>query len=207
MLPTDADLAALAVDSYRLAPAGEVYDSGADRAVITRRADCAIITVRGTANPAGWWSDFQIVPAVPRTHPILGPCEAGFLGGVEALYPVLRPHLGTRPVVVQGHSRGAAMAPILAAFLAIDGFVPVYCLCWEAPWAVGLTCGTFLGRQPVPGRQYINGNDPVPNVPAVWWLIAAVWPIVRIGSPMADPFQCHDIALIAAEVAALERAS
>lgn len=205
-LPTDADLAALAVDSYRLAPVGEVYDAGEDRAVITRRPDCAILTIRGTANPAGWWSDFQIEPSVPVDHPALGVCESGFLRGVEALYPAIGPRLGDLPLIVNGHSRGAGMVPIVAAFAALNGHVPEYCCCWEAPWAVGLTCGKYLGGLPVPGRCYVNGNDPVPEVPHVSWLIASVWPVTRIGSPMMDPFQCHNIALIAAEMAALTAA-
>jgi hypothetical protein len=204
MIPTDATLAVLCVDSYRLTPAGEICDAGCDRAVVTRLPDCAVVAVRGSANARGWFTDFLILPRVLKSHPLLGDGEAGFVDGASALWAVLKPRLDPAvPLVIAGHSRGAGEAPWLAAEAIIDGFTVSRAVCFEAPWTAGAALAKGLGA--VAGCQYVNGNDPVPHLPEVPWLVPAVWPVVRIGSPMADPLECHSISLIAAELAALEK--
>lgn len=201
-LPTDAALAALCVDSYRAQPAGGVHDAGPDRAVISRLPDCAVVAIRGSANERGWFTDFLILPRVMTTHARLGAGEAGFVDGAAALWDVVRPHLDPAvPLVIAGHSRGAGETPWLAGEAVLDGYSVAKAVCFEAPWTAGAALAAFLAQ--VPGKQYVNGNDPVPLEPEVPWLVPAVWPVVRIGSAMFDPFACHSMALIAAELAAL----
>lgn len=203
-LPSDAALAALCVDSYAATPAGHVIDTVLDRAVIVWMSGYTIVTVRGTADTRGWWSDFQISPRGLATHPELGECEAGFLAGAVALYPAIKSVLDAGPIILTGHSRGAAMLPILAALMKLDGIRPAYCCGFEAPWSVGPKCRDFVAGD-IPGRQYRNGNDPVPDVPALSYLVANVWPITQIGRPMLNRFDCHAIGLIAHELALAEQ--
>jgi hypothetical protein len=156
--------------------------------------------VRGTANPAGWWSDFQIAPKIPRTHPTLGVCEDGFLTGAEALFRVVSPQLGTdppTPLVVQGHSRGAAIAPILAMLLGA-----ARCVAWEAPWGNGQQLRDMIAASGMTGQQYWHGDDPVPLVPAEPWLVMANFAIRHFGRWTANPFDSHGIAGIVADVRA-----
>ena len=109
------DLVLIQQDSYSFVPKGEIIDAAEDRATIVRYPDLIVITIRGTANRTGWWSDFQIAPKVAKVHPQLGVCEAGFLAGAESLWPLIKARIETTPqvpIIVQGHSRGAAIVPL-----------------------------------------------------------------------------------------------
>ena len=190
---TDLDLAKLELDSYSAVPAGRVVDCGADRAVISYLPGATVVSIRGTDNPAGWISDFKAAGVVSKTHVELGACEAGFLEGALNLFPLLDPLINYGGVVLQGHSRGAGMVPILAGLMILKGYAPTRVVCWESPWAVGPMCRDFLldCGWAIQGVQYWHGDDPVPCIPAVPWLVPNVWPIKHIGSWMIDPFDCH----------------
>jgi hypothetical protein len=200
IVPSDAGLVLLQADSYAVVPVGQVVDAGPDRAVIRRYPGCIVVTVRGTANQAGWWSDFQIAPKVARTHPKLGVCEDGFLAGAETLYAGLDPLLGTdppTPLIVQGHSRGAAIAPMLAVLLGASR-----CVCWEKPWSAGPQLRDMIEASGMTGVEYWHGDDPVPLVPAVSWLVMSNFGIKHFGRWTLDPFTSHGIAGIVVDVQA-----
>jgi lipase (class 3) len=200
IVPSDTSLVLLQADSYAAAPQGQVFDAGPDRAVLRRYPGCVVVTIRGTVNQAGWYSDFQITPKVPRTHPTLGVCEDGFLTGAEALYAVVNPALGTdppTPLIVQGHSRGAGIAPILAMMLGASR-----CVAWEKPWCNGPQLRDMIEASGMNGVEYWHGDDPVPLVPAVSWLVMANFPITHFGHWTANPFDSHAIAGIVADVQA-----
>jgi hypothetical protein len=191
VIPTDVTLAGLVAATYDAMPAGEVYDVGCDRAVITRLPDCTVVSVRGTANPAGWWSDFMIRGAVAREHPQLGTCEDGFLSGAEALWSVLRPKLGLVPAVLAGHSRGAGELPELVGLMLLAGVRVARVVCFEKPWSCGPQLRGMIDAAGVSGVEYWTGDDPVPLAPAMPWLCMNVWPIVHIGKWKLDPIACH----------------
>ena len=200
IVPSDAGLVLLQADSYAAMPQGQVVDAGPDRAVIRRYPGCIVVTIRGTANQPGWWSDFQILPKVMRTHPTLGDCESGFLAGTEALFTVLNPLIGTdppTPLIVQGHSRGAAIAPMLAVLLGASR-----CVCWEKPWGNGKQCRAMIEASGMTGVEYWHGDDPVPLAPAVSWLVMANFGIKHFGHWTLNPFDSHGIAGIVADVQA-----
>jgi hypothetical protein len=197
---SDLDLARLELDTYAARPAGEVIAVNEDRIVITRLPDVTVISVMGTNDAAGWISDFKIKGVFSRTHRDIGVCESGFLDGAEALWTLLAPIVGTEPVVLQGHSRGAGMVPIIAAF-AVDAAVNIErCICWEAPWCVGPVCRDLLLGAGVDGVQFWHGDDPVPTMPAVPWLVSHVWPVRHFGSWKLDAAACHSMAGIVAEL-------
>lgn len=190
---SDLDLAKLELDTYAVTPAGEVVAVNEDRSVITRFPGVTVISIMGTNDAAGWISDFKIKGVFSRTHCDVGICESGFLDGAEALWPLLAPLVGADPIVLQGHSRGAGMVPIIAAF-ALDAAVKIdRCVMYEAPWCVGPVCRDLLLCASVPGVQYCYGDDPVILCPPVPWLVPHVWPITHIGEWMLNPFDCHSI--------------
>lgn len=207
LLVSDLNLARYELDTYSAAPAGEVIDVGVDRFVITRLADATIVSIRGTSDPAQWVSDFRICGAKPVDHPDLGVCESGFLSGALAVYGALSTKLlvpvglaTVTPLILQGHSRGAGMVPILAGLLTIAGVIPARCVCWEAPWSVAQPCRDILLHAGIPGVQYWHGDDPVPTIPAVPWLVPNVWPYHHFGTWRLDPFDCHSMDGIVAEL-------
>ena len=197
---TDADLAALELDTYAISPAGEVITVGMDRAVITRHADCSVVSIMGTNDAAGWMSNFRIQGARPAEHPEIGICESGFLAGAEALWTLLQPRLGDLPIILQGHSRGAGMVPIIAAFMLRTPHPIARAVMWEAPWCVGHVCKQLLLDAEIDGVQFWFGDDPVPTIPAVPWLVPNVWPIRHFGCWAINPLDCHLMAGIVAEL-------
>lgn len=197
---TDADLAALELDTYAINPEGEVIAIGCDRAVVTRTPDVTVISLMGTNDAAGWISNFRIVGAVPAEHPEIGVCESGFLAGAEALWPMLVRTLDDRPVILQGHSRGAGMVPILAAFMLRTPHTLSRVVMWEAPWCVGPVCKQLLIDAEVDGVQWWHGDDVVPTIPAVPWLVPNVWPLRHFGCWALNPLDCHTMAGIVAEL-------
>lgn len=193
-LPPDAlVMARLLADTYSILPFGVVVDAGADRAVIADGpAGSQVISIRGTTNPAGWVSNFKFVGVREASHPTLGVCESGFLSGALNLWPLLLPHLTLgRRVILQGHSRGAGMVPILAGMMLIDEWAPSDCLMWEAPWCIGWEGKRLLLNAGITGSQLWHGDDPVPTIPAVPWLCPNVWPVLHFGRWRANPFDCH----------------
>jgi hypothetical protein len=193
MIPTNDVLVMLVADTYSATPAGEVYDVGMDRAVITRLPSADVISLRGTDNAAGWISDFKIKGVRSSLHPQIGICEDGFLAGALALYAVLRGRAGIngRSLIIAAHSRGAGMGPELAALFLLDGIKAEWCLLLETPWCVGEQCRDLLLNAGIPGLQTWHGDDPVPCIPPVSWLLPNVWPIRHFGEWTLDPFDSH----------------
>lgn len=195
MIPSDRLLVMqYAPNSYLAKPAGAVYDVGPDRAVLTRLPGVIVIAVRGTDNLAGWYSDFQVRPRVTRVHPQLGACEDGFLTGAEALYAAIKDAVATDPQVligIVGHSRGAEIAPILAALFTIDGIKIVRVVSIEKPWGNGRQCRKVLLDAGVTGVEFWHGDDPVPLAPALPQYVMANFPITHFGSWTINPFDCH----------------
>jgi len=190
-IPSDAELSKLELDTYSKNPAGEVYEAGHDRAVITRLDSYTVVSFMGTNDADDWISNFKIRGVRCKDHPTIGTCEGGFLDGALILSTLLLPALGTLPVIVQGHSRGAGMVPIFASLMHLSGICPVRCIGWEMPWCVGAECRELIRGANIEGIQYWHGDDPVPAVPAVPWLVSNVWPIKHFGHWDLNPFACH----------------
>jgi hypothetical protein len=182
-------LAQRVADTYSATPAGLVLDAAPDRVVISQLDSATVVAIRGTDNLAGWWSDFQVQPRLSRTHPQLGTCEDGFLTGAETVWSLIQPHLTSTPIILTGHSRGAAIVPILAGLMQLANVAVSGCVCFEKPWCCDDVLPTLIGA--IAGMEYWNGNDPVPSQPSVPWLIGNVWPITRIGVAQLVGLECH----------------
>jgi hypothetical protein len=75
-------------------------------------------------------------------------------------------------------------------------------VCWEKPWCNGAQLRSILEARGVEGLEYWHGDDPVPLVPAVSWLVMANFQIKHFGRWMLDPFDCHSIDGIVQDVQA-----
>ena len=202
MIPTDIALSLLEQASYEPAPVGEVCDAGEDRAVITRLPGLDVLSIVGTRNLAGWLSDFDIRRGTLYDCPLAGPCEAGFAAGANALWPVVRPLIGARPLVIQGHSRAGPIAAMITIRCLSVGIKPVRVVAYESPWGVGPQGRDMILGAGVSGVTYWNGNDPVPLGPPESWLVPHVWPLVYIGRPRWVPVECHYMASVVTELSA-----
>src|SRR6202022_242093 len=81
----------------------------------------------------------------PIHHHDLGPVHAGFYSGMRTV----ERELGTlvpppRPLVICGHSLGAARAVILSALLTLDGRAPIARICFGEPRAGFARLGEIL---------------------------------------------------------------
>jgi hypothetical protein len=191
MMPNDYDLALLVQDAYTGAPKGEVYTAGIDRAVIYRYPDHTVVAIPGTQDMNQWISNFKIIGVHLAIHPQLGDCEDGFLAGATALWDVIGEKLGNLPIFLVTHSRAAGMGPIMAGLALMDGIRFARCVLFEKPWCCGRQLKSFITDSQIPGIEYWHGDDPVPLVPAVPWLVPNVWGIKHFGEWQIDAIKCH----------------
>ena len=67
-----------------------------------------VIVFRGSITPHDWFEDLMAIPIPTK----IGSVHAGFYAGMERVWSEVRP-LITQPVIITGHSLGAARAAIL----------------------------------------------------------------------------------------------
>lgn len=89
---------------------------------VKRWPDCTEIDFEGSHDPRDWLRDFQ---AIMIQVPGIGGVEAGFNAGTDQVVDVLLKNIAkTLPVIIGGHSLGAAHAHIVARKLIAAGFTP-----------------------------------------------------------------------------------
>jgi hypothetical protein len=119
---------------------------------------------------------------------------------------VLRPHL---PIVITGHSLGAARAALLTGIMIEAGLPPARRVAFGEPKAGYRALAEFIA--PVPAVSYRNGNteahDLITDMPGVPWL-PYVHPVpltyVNAAPPVDDPtgaFAWHHMGLYVAALA------
>lgn len=147
------------------------FDMGSDDGVcwaLKRINGFDVFVFRGSQTPWDWFADLMVLPIgslVPLKTRI-GHVHAGFYFGMEkCLTEVLA--LITQPVVVVGHSLGAAHADDLCALLIVEGKPPVGRIVFGEPNPGLADLGTIIAK--VPGWSFRNGNavrhDAVTDVP------------------------------------------
>ncbi len=156
--------------------------SSAARAVASTTEDGLAIGFPGTNDLACWEADLDVRLVETRQ---LGVVHRGFWESLQSLWPVLSQQT---PVVVYGHSEGAALALLYAAMLCVVGKPPRAVFAFEPPKvSTDFVIGTVLARAGVMLQLYRNGNDLVPLVPVSIRGIAE-WqhpgPLTRIGKPL-----------------------
>jgi hypothetical protein len=160
---TDRDIAALCLGIYPGNPP-VVWDhfddgSGPDGVCwgVKHVDDVSIVVLRGTVTLGDWLRNFQAW-VEPIHHDDLGPVHAGFYSGMRTVQRELTKEIvPSGPLIICGHSLGAARAVILSALLTRGGRAPIARICFGEPRAGFAPLGEILapiGQQ----RSYRNRN-------------------------------------------------
>jgi Lipase (class 3) len=100
------------------------YDDGANSDgvcwALADRGDYAVVVLRGSTTREDWRRDFDAW-ADPFHHDDLGPVHPGFLSGMRTVQREIVELAPAKPLVITGHSLGAARASILSALLTFEG--------------------------------------------------------------------------------------
>jgi triacylglycerol lipase len=189
------DFALIAQEAYTAAPDIGVADS-ASRAILRHTDAGLVVAFPGTDNVACYAADFDIEPFDVAG---VGKVYKGFFDAWEAIsLPVLAAVAG-QPVTLVGHSLGAAIALMCAAYMTVGGNPPAAVYGFEPP-RVGVDMGVRTALANVPVFLFRNGNDVVPDVPPGGYHAAM---LTLIGKP-AFPFPNltdHEIARVIAALA------
>jgi hypothetical protein len=175
MIPSDALIVSLCAAIYDATalvdPSWDHFDLGADDGVcygLKKLDGCDVVVFRGSITLQDWLRDLFVLP-LPTLIPELtriGHVHAGFFLGMEKVWGELRP-LITQPVIVSGHSLGAARAAILTGLMVKDGRPPIARVVFGEP-KPGLSDLAAL-IEAIPARSYRNGDalhhDVITDVP------------------------------------------
>jgi triacylglycerol lipase len=157
---TPKDFALLAQEAYTATPDIGVVNS-ASRAIVRHTDAGLVVAFPGTNNAACFSADFDIEPFEVAG---VGEVYKGFWKAWDAIsLPVLAAVDGC-PVILVGHSLGAAMALCAAAYMAVGGNPPEAVYAFEPP-RVGVDMGIRTALASVPLYLFRNGNDMVTDLP------------------------------------------
>ena len=168
MIPSDALCASLCEATY--SPTASIeqwdhFDPGLIDGVcwgLKRIDGFDIIALRGSAIFQDWVRDLRAGPMLTR----IGHVHEGFHQGMEQAWTDIRGVL-KQPVIITGHSLGAARASILTALMIVDGTIPVARVVFGEPKPGFADHAKIVVS--VPGRSYRNGDgihhDLVTDVP------------------------------------------
>ncbi len=117
---------------------------------------------RGSITLQDWIDDLRALPIPTR----IGHVHAGFFSDMEKIWREIKPML-TQPVVVTGHSLGAARASVLCGLMKSDGVIPARRVVFGEPKPGLLDFAQFISD--IPSASYRNGDkvhhDYVTDVP------------------------------------------
>jgi triacylglycerol lipase len=157
---TPRDFALLAQEAYTAVPDIGIADS-ASRAILRHTDVGLVIAFRGTDDLASFAADFDIAPFDVAG---VGKVYKGFWDAWEAIsLPVLAAAAG-QPVTLVGHSLGAAIALMCAAYMTVGGNPPAAVYGFEPP-RVGVDAGVGAVLAGVKVDLYRKGNDMVTELP------------------------------------------
>ena len=173
----DLECAQLMQELYNLKPGGS--DNGPFNFVLREATDYGInvgiledekfifMIFRGSVTQEDWARD--AVSFLPETLPGVGTFPLGFSQGLEecrsTLYQYIR---NAKPVILVGHSLGAAHAGIMGQIMTRDGGTPARTVLMGCPNLVPDSAkGELINAGPV--INYKNGDDFVTDVPPIDW--------------------------------------
>jgi predicted lipase len=197
---SDADLAKVCADLYD-APAGApgTYEVQGIVFSVAEVAGTMVVCFRGSLSREDWLDDFNALPVFDND---IGFVHRGFYEGMRAAFAAIEPLLGTKPILVTGHSLGGARARIFAG-LAIAARLPLArVVTFGAPRPGFINLRRLIEKTGVPHVSYRNRNDPVPLVPIPipffpWEHTEDAW--ITVDAAPADddiePLRDHHIAL------------
>lgn len=155
--PSDALVASLCALIYQptaIISGFDRFDAGLDDGVCwaLKKVDgFDIVIFRGSITLQDWIRDFRAVAMPTR----IGHVHVGFFAGLEQVWTELRP-LIDQPVIVAGHSLGAARADVLAGLMVADNAAPVARVVFGEPKPGLLDFADLI--KGIPARSYRNGD-------------------------------------------------
>lgn len=161
-------------------------ESSAARAIIESTTDGTAFAFPGTNNLACWLADLD---AKPIDTPI-GGLHEGFNNAALSIRDAVEAKVAkvSQPIILCGHSEGAALALVLGGYLCLAGRTPRAIFAFEPPRvSIDPTLGTVLQQFGVQLFLTANGNDVVPMVPRILFPWQLPGPLTKIGKP-ALPF-------------------
>lgn len=165
MLPSDVTLVNFAAAIYTADKGWDHYDGGYDDGIcvgVKKLGDYDIVVFRGSITAHDWVEDLHAFPVDTR----VGTVHSGFYDGMEKVWTEIKSLL-TQPVLITGHSLGAARADMLTAIMTVDGMPPVRRAVFGEPRPGMRNFAKVIAE--IPGAGYRNGNsknhDLVTDVP------------------------------------------
>jgi hypothetical protein len=164
---SDKDLATLCGAIYAgSADAWDHFDPGADDDAVCwalKKLDgYDAVVFRGSDTFKDWIRDLRAAPIPTR----LGQVHAGFYAGMEKTWAEIRA-MQSQPLIVTGHSLGAARAGVLCGLAILDGTTPAARVVFGEPKPGFADLAKITDA--APGRSYRNGDhrhhDVVTDVP------------------------------------------
>ena len=169
--------ALLAQESYKAEPdVGSAFSSA--RAICRQVDDGFCVTFRGSDNTASWITDLDIAVLDDTT---IGKVHKGFWTAWGTIAGQVKnlAHASGSPIILCGHSLGAALALLAAADMLCSGMPVAAVYAFEPPRvSPDINVRTILSKTVV--HAYRNGGDPVTQVPPFWQQSAL---LTNIGKP------------------------
>lgn len=161
-VPSDYQMAQLSLAIYSGGAGFDAYTAGSDSPVfwgLKHFAGFDAVVFRGTDDLADFLVDASALAKIPVKYPALGPVHAGFYEGLEVGLDELIPQL-RQPVVIGGHSLGAAHATLATGLLHLAGKDPVRRVVFGEPLSGFAQLASIVSR--VPSASYCNSLSPIP---------------------------------------------
>jgi len=178
---TPLDFALLSREAYLSSPDIGDEDS-ASRAILRHTPAGLCVAFPGSDNIHCWLYDFDILLC---DIPEFGVVHAGFFRAWKGISDKVMIAINRNPVTFVGHSLGAAMAIIAAAYAQSKGINVSSVWAFEPPRvSIGIKAEKFFSDAKIPITLYKNGSDIVPDLPIGLRHPCA---LTHIGQP-ASPF-------------------
>ena len=148
---TDRQCAQLCIDQYNGGTGFDgQYGQGGDFCSLKYYPDCTAVVHEGSHNMPNWINNFDAI----MMQTSVGGVEAGFYINLPQILAALISSIPTnKPVVITGHSRGAARAHIFAAMLIKQGYT-VEVVTFGSPRPGDAALAAILAN--APNRSYYN---------------------------------------------------
>jgi hypothetical protein len=150
-----------------------------DSCLVGRIPDGVVVAFRGTLpldvtqmpTVIDWYNDFNAVPVVANGFP--GTVHGGFLAAFTALLPAIRSAIQqqrvdnavNQPVLITGHSKGGAIASLLALTLKTVDNLPVKVVTFAAARTGTTAFAAAYSAAAIDHTRYEYGEDIVPHMP------------------------------------------
>lgn len=161
-----------------------------------------VLVFRGSVTAEDWLDDFDTVPVCDHE---IGFCHQGFLGGMDEILAAIASSNLIGPLILTGHSLGAARARIAAAKLLIRKQAVSSVTVFGSPKPGFANTRRIFEKSGIQHTSYRNREDPVPLVPFTLlpllpWEHTEPWTKVDSAPSIdnLDPLRDHSIALYVA---------